>query len=137
MHTDGSHLHPRSRQGSLHSDLEKQQPQDQVAALQDSGTNHANPSAPFALSKPAHLLAASQVVRELTTDPDNGLTQDQVTRRLQQVGSNELIGDGGVSVFRIIMGQLFNAMSLVRLSISAYTHHHPNTLYANIHLHRS
>ncbi len=102
MHKDGSYIHTRSRQGSLSSDLEKQDPKD------------ADPSAPFALSKPAHLLSPTQVVRELTTDPDNGLTQDQVTFRLKNVGLNELIGDGGVSIFRIFMGQLLNAMSLVR-----------------------
>lgn len=66
------------------------------------------------LSRPAYLLTAEETARELTTDPDNGLTEQAASERLQQYGLNELQGGGGVSVVRILMGQIFNAMVLVR-----------------------
>lgn len=96
MQDGGSHLHPRSGQGPLPNS-------DQGAAQ----------STPFALSKDAYLLTTEEVIRELNTDPDHGLTEAEAKERLAKAGPNELAGGGGVSIARILAGQIFNAMVLV------------------------
>ena len=108
MQNDGKDLHPRSGQGPLH-----QHPQ----------PNHrpAGPSAVPQLSKPAHLLSADDVVRELATNPDDGLTADDAQARLAAAGPNELEGGGGISPLRILAGQIFNAMVLVGLLPCGFT----------------
>lgn len=85
MQNDVEDLHSRSREGSL----------------------------PFETSKQPYLLSADEVARELQTDPDNGLSDHEAHSRMTRVGLNELEGDGGVSVGRILAKQIFNAMVLV------------------------
>ncbi|KAI5776350.1 putative sodium P-type ATPase [Geopyxis carbonaria] len=98
MQKDGSHLHPGSSQGPV--------PQHQHDAGGGGGDG-------TSLSAPAYLLTAEDVVRQLKTDPDAGLKEQDAKERLQKVGLNELEGGGGVSVARIFAGQIFNAMVLV------------------------
>ncbi|KAF2172012.1 hypothetical protein M409DRAFT_50610 [Zasmidium cellare ATCC 36951] len=65
------------------------------------------------LSKPAHSLQWKQVVEELQTDIDDGLTTAEAKRRLEEHGRNEL-GDGeGVNPGKILTRQIANAMTLV------------------------
>lgn len=126
MQSDGKNIHPRSRQGSLlptHVTLSPTA----TAVDHDHGfgleltptvTSHGKlqpRDGSFGLSQAAYLLTAEEVVRELTTDPDNGLSVQEANNRLQQFGLNELDAGGGVSVLRILMGQIFNAMVLVSM----------------------
>ena len=78
-------IHPRSREGSL----------------------------PLELSNPPHLLPANEVVQQLQTDPDNGLSNEEAQSRLTKFGLNELLGGGGVNAGQILMRQVLNAMVLV------------------------
>lgn len=65
------------------------------------------------LSKPAHSLQWKEVVQELHTDVDDGLTTDEAKKRLEEYGRNEL-GDGdGVNPGKILIRQIANAMTLV------------------------
>jgi Na+-exporting ATPase len=66
------------------------------------------------LSKPAYLLSVEEALRELSADPDSGLSEEDAKARLQKAGLNELQGGGGASPLRILAGQIFNAMVLVR-----------------------
>lgn len=86
-------IHPRSREGSL----------------------------PLELSNPAHLLPANEVVQQLQTDPDNGLSNEEAQSRLTKFGLNELLGGGGVNAGQILMRQVFNAMVLVLIMAMAVT----------------
>lgn len=111
MQNDGSHLHPRSGQGPLHHEQEKQQAVDRNG--NGPAAAESRPKGPLDLSQDAYLLTAEDAVRELKTDPDRGLTEDEAKARLQIAGLNELAGGGGVSIGRILAGQIFNAMVLV------------------------
>ncbi|KAL7266004.1 P-type ATPase [Rhizina undulata] len=86
MQNGGKDLHPRSGQGSVHH---------------------------LQLSSNAYLLNYHDVITQLKTDPDNGLSEEEAKSRLAQFGPNELAGGGGVSATRILMKQIFNAMVLV------------------------
>ncbi|RDW81309.1 cation-translocating P-type ATPase [Aspergillus mulundensis] len=66
-----------------------------------------------ALSLPAYCLPFDDVLRELGTNVDEGLTKDEAARRLQQYGPNQLDEGEGVSVVKILVRQVANAMMLV------------------------
>jgi Na+-exporting ATPase len=68
-----------------------------------------------ALSQPAHALRYEDVLRELSVNPDEGLTLAEAKRRLEQYGPNELEGGEGVSIVKIVIRQIANAMILVCL----------------------
>ncbi|KAJ5201657.1 ATPase P-type K/Mg/Cd/Cu/Zn/Na/Ca/Na/H-transporter [Penicillium cinerascens] len=65
------------------------------------------------LSQPAHTLPYEAVLKELTTGLDEGLAPDEASRRLQQYGPNKLDEGEGVSVVKILIRQVANAMMLV------------------------
>ncbi|KAJ5980213.1 hypothetical protein N7481_007511 [Penicillium waksmanii] len=65
------------------------------------------------LSKPAHSLTYEEVIQELGTNSDNGLTTSDVKQRLEKYGGNVLEGDEGVSFAKIVIRQIANAMMLV------------------------
>ncbi|KAI2676858.1 hypothetical protein LCP963914a_8153 [Penicillium roqueforti] len=65
------------------------------------------------LSQPAHTLAYEDVIKELTTELDDGLPPDEASRRLQQYGPNQLDEGEGVSLVKIFVRQVANAMMLV------------------------
>ncbi|KAJ6104265.1 ATPase P-type K/Mg/Cd/Cu/Zn/Na/Ca/Na/H-transporter, partial [Penicillium sp. IBT 18751x] len=65
------------------------------------------------LSQPAHTLPYEAVIKELTTGIDEGLNPDEASRRLQQYGPNKLDEGEGVSVVKILIRQVANAMMLV------------------------
>lgn len=74
---------------------------------------------PLELSRLPYLLTADEVARELNTDPDCGLTEEEAKSRLTKYGLNELEGGGGVSAGRILMKQIFNAMVLILIAAMA------------------
>ncbi|KAF7183748.1 hypothetical protein CNMCM7691_004098 [Aspergillus felis] len=65
------------------------------------------------LSQPAHTLPYEVVLKELSTRLDEGLTPDEAARRLQTYGPNKLDEGEGVSVVKILVRQVANAMMLV------------------------
>lgn len=65
------------------------------------------------LSKPAHSLTYEEVIQELGTNSDDGLTTSDVKQRLEKYGGNVLEGDEGVSFAKIVIRQIANAMMLV------------------------
>lgn len=71
------------------------------------------------LSSPAYLLTAEEIVQQLATDTDNGLSEEEAQRRITKYGLNELEVGGGVSAFKILMGQIFNAMVLILIMAMA------------------
>ncbi|PWW74004.1 hypothetical protein C7212DRAFT_214073 [Tuber magnatum] len=85
MQNDGEDIHSRSREGPMHNGL----------------------------SNDPYLLSGDEVVRQLSTDPDDGLSDAEAAARMTKFGLNELDTGAGVSVVRILLGQLFNAMGLV------------------------
>lgn len=66
------------------------------------------------LSQPAHSLTYEAVIKELGTELDEGLSPDEATHRLDQYGPNKLDEGEGVSVVKILVRQVANAMMLVR-----------------------
>ncbi|KAJ5984832.1 hypothetical protein N7522_012028 [Penicillium canescens] len=65
------------------------------------------------LSQPAHSLTFTDVIKELGTNSDDGLTSGEVKQRLEKYGENMLEGDEGVSLAKIVIRQIANAMMLV------------------------
>jgi magnesium-transporting ATPase (P-type) len=65
------------------------------------------------LSQPAHSLPYDAVLRELSVDSEEGLTMAEAKKRLSQYGPNELEGGEGVSLVKIVIRQIANAMMLV------------------------
>ncbi|CAG8894313.1 unnamed protein product [Penicillium salamii] len=65
------------------------------------------------LSQPAHSLSFEDVITELGTNSDDGLTSADVKQRLEKYGENMLEGDEGVSLAKIVIRQIANAMMLV------------------------
>jgi len=70
------------------------------------------------LSQAAHSLTYEAVIKELSTELDEGLSPDEATRRLEQYGPNKLDEGEGVSVVKILVRQVANAMMLVRGPLS-------------------
>lgn len=67
------------------------------------------------LSKPAHSLPYASVIEELQAKEDTGLSNAEVQERLTTYGKNDL-GDGpGVQPAKILLRQVANAMTLVRV----------------------
>ena len=62
-----------------------------------------------------HALDAVEAVKELGTDLHRGLAQEQVNRRLQEYGYNELKQEGRVSPFEIFIGQFKNILIIILL----------------------
>lgn len=80
---------------------------------QDGGSKTYN-----GLSLPAHCLTAEEVIQQFSTHADDGLTAEEAKRRLEQYGPNQLEEGEGVSVIKIIIRQVANAMMLVKPPIS-------------------
>lgn len=67
------------------------------------------------LSQPAHSLPIDNVLSQLASDPEDGLTAAEAAGRLQKYGQNVLEGDEGVSIVKIVIRQIANAMMLVSI----------------------
>lgn len=82
------------------------------------------------LSAPAHVLTFKQVVEETKCNPDDGLTTAEAKTRLEKFGSNDLGSDGGVQPAKILLRQVANSMTLVRIYITIanpHTYKQPGT----------
>ncbi|RJE26095.1 P-type ATPase [Aspergillus sclerotialis] len=65
------------------------------------------------LSQPAHCLPYDDILRQLATHADEGLTNAEAKKRHEQYGDNLLEGGEGVSIAKIVIRQIANAMMLV------------------------
>ncbi|EKV20390.1 Sodium P-type ATPase, putative [Penicillium digitatum] len=83
------------------------------AAQKGSGPESPTDSTQQPLSQPAHSLSFEDVIGELQTNSDDGLTTAAVKQRLEKYGENTLEGDEGVSLAKIVIRQIANAMMLV------------------------
>ncbi|OMJ08674.1 Calcium-transporting ATPase 3 [Smittium culicis] len=60
-----------------------------------------------------HILSVDETVNLLETNTSNGLSQEEVDKRLLIYGNNELTGEGGVSPIKIIIRQFTNIMVFI------------------------
>lgn len=67
------------------------------------------------LSKAAHALSYETLIIEIKANPQDGLTSSEARLRLDDYGRNELGDQGGVSITKILVRQIANAMMLVLL----------------------
>jgi Na+-exporting ATPase len=65
------------------------------------------------LSRPPHALSYTTVIQEINANPEDGLSAAEARLRLEEYGPNELGDQGGVSVVKILVRQVANAMILV------------------------
>lgn len=80
------------------------------------------------LSQPAHTLSPEATIKELSTNADEGLSSQEVQRRLQEHGPNELEGGEGVSFAKIVIRQIANAMMLVSFLCPSVCYFYANVL---------
>lgn len=78
--------------------------------------------------KPAHSLLYDVVIAELRSQIEEGLTDDEAGRRLQHYGANKIEEGGGVSLTKIFVRQIANAIMLVKLPMdfSTWKIYNPN-----------
>jgi Ca2+-transporting ATPase len=62
-----------------------------------------------------HSLESKQVLKELNADPDTGLTKDEVAKRLEQYGYNELKKEKKVSPFTLFISQFKDILIIILL----------------------
>lgn len=87
----------------------------------DDVREHVSGQANKPMSAPAHALTIDQVIQELQTNVQIGLSDDQVQMRLQDYGRNEFGEQEGVQPIKIFIGQIANALTLVsRRNVAAY-----------------
>ena len=65
------------------------------------------------LRQPPHCLPYSLVLEQLSTDADDGLSSIEARSRLDTYGYNRLDEGEGVSIWKILLRQIANAMMLV------------------------
>jgi Ca2+-transporting ATPase len=66
-----------------------------------------------------HSIEAAQVLKELNTDLHQGLTEDDVKRRLEKYGYNELKKEESVSPFTLFINQFKNVLIIILLIATA------------------
>lgn len=70
-----------------------------------------------------HSMEIDQVIKELNTDPYNGLTQHEVIRKLEEYGYNELKKEEKVSPLRLFFNQFKNILIIIliiAIALSAF-----------------
>ena len=67
----------------------------------------------FTLDQPAYRLPADEVSRLLETNVERGLSKQEAKRRHEIVGDNALEGGEGVSIWKLLIRQVANALTLV------------------------
>lgn len=77
------------------------------------------------LSQPPHCLTYSEIIDQLSTDADDGLASAEARSRLDTYGHNRLEEGEGLSIGKILLRQIANAMMLV--SSSHPCHHFVST----------
>ena len=68
---------------------------------------------PFSLDRPAYRLRPGEVAESLNTDVERGLSKQEAKRRHETVGDNALEGGHGVSIWKVLIRQVANALTLV------------------------
>ena len=85
-----------------------------------TSTNVRDPTANATLREGhPHCWTVDQVVEQLNTSLEHGLSRTEAEDRLQTYGRNELEGGGGVNPVRILIKQIANAMVLVLMAAMA------------------
>lgn len=74
------------------------------------------PSSQAISKRPWHTRTADQVLQELKTNADSGLSQADAQTRLREHGDNELAQTAGRSVWSILWGQLSSTMVLILIA---------------------
>ncbi|KAL1614570.1 hypothetical protein SLS54_009632 [Diplodia seriata] len=69
--------------------------------------------------KDAHTVPAAIVARVLGVDPQNGLTRAEAASRLERDGLNKVEGAKGLSLWKIMLRQVSNSLTLVLLIVMA------------------
>ena len=65
-----------------------------------------------------HALPADQILKQLATPPDAGLTSDEVARRLETYGPNQLTEAKGITFWKMLLDQ-FNSFVVIMLIVAA------------------
>lgn len=81
-----------------------------------------SPSHPY-LSNFPHSLTFEAVINELETNFEDGLATNEAKQRLEKYGENMLEGGESVSLAKIFIRQIANAMMLVRICHCLYHSH--------------
>jgi magnesium-transporting ATPase (P-type) len=90
--------------------------------------NHVSGQSNKPMSKPAHALTYEEVARELGADLQNGLSNEEHKKRLEENGRNEFGETEGVQPIRIFIGQIANSLTMVSAVFSIFVfflHLHP------------
>lgn len=75
--------------------------------------NHVSGQSNKPLTRPAHALEYGTLITEINTGADDGLSKEEALSRLEEHGHNEIGAQGGVSIAKILVRQVANAMILV------------------------
>ncbi|MDX2240103.1 MAG: cation-translocating P-type ATPase [Leptolyngbyaceae cyanobacterium bins.302] len=75
-------------------------------------------SSPHAASVAWQALNSNQVLADLDSNVEHGLTTQQVTQRLEQYGSNELEESGGRNWWQILLDQFTNIMLILLIVVA-------------------
>ena len=67
----------------------------------------------FTLDQPAYRLRPDEIAQQLGTDYQTGLSKQEAARRHGIVGNNALEFEGGVSIWKVLIRQVANALTLV------------------------
>jgi Ca2+-transporting ATPase len=62
-----------------------------------------------------HSIEPTRVLKELNTDPHYGLTEDEIKRRIEKYGYNELKKEEGISPFTLFVNQFKNILIIILL----------------------
>jgi|SRR5688572_16215175 magnesium-transporting ATPase (P-type) len=81
---------------------------------EDPLANHVSGQANKPMSAPAHALSPEKVTEDLGANAETGLTAEEAKKRLEEFGNNEFGDSEGVQPIKIFIGQLANALTLVR-----------------------
>lgn len=90
--------------------------------VQSELSRHVSGQSNRPLTRPAHALVSTQLISEIGTSPDDGLTTTEAQNRLVEHGRNEIGDRGGVNLTKILVRQIANAMVLVLILAMAVSY---------------
>ncbi|KAG2008873.1 calcium-transporting ATPase [Coprinopsis cinerea AmutBmut pab1-1] len=73
----------------------------------------------FSVTPKSHTLTPARLAEDLGTSLTDGLSRNEAARRLATYGENVLEGDGGISIWKVLIGQLANALTVVLVAAMA------------------
>jgi Na+-exporting ATPase len=82
-------------------------------AVDSTKHDHQSGQANKPLSRPPHALPYPTVIEEIKANPLDGLTASEARSRLEEHGPNDIGNQGGVSIAKLLIRQIANAMILV------------------------